>query len=168
MPAATRATTSRGKQKASVTDEEEILLNCLVRGDDRTIVVCYQPTTRVYKLKELIYERRAKTVYHDIQRDDLTLYNVCHVIQHSEFPNNASQVDLPFENLAGSLSELTTDNIPQKHVLRDGTQLVSDLWPEQPAAGLIHVFVDPLGTNELGTLPQLSLSNLTCLHSAPP
>jgi hypothetical protein len=61
----------RGKQAAK--DKEEILdLTCFAQGDESAFLVPISNTAR-----ELIYEKRRKRLFGDIDVADLILYKVC-------------------------------------------------------------------------------------------
>jgi hypothetical protein len=65
-----------------MTSDDKYILNCLVEGDKNVFLVLISRDAYVDQLTDLIYEKRKKCLFRDIDPADLTLLKVCKLLSH--------------------------------------------------------------------------------------
>ena len=65
-----------------MTSTDKYALNCLVEGDKNVFLIIISRDAYIDQLTELIYEKRKKGLFRDIDPVDLTLLKVCKFIPH--------------------------------------------------------------------------------------
>ena len=66
----------------SMTSDDQYVLNCLVKGDKNVFPVIISRDAYIDQLTELIYEKRKKGLFRDIDPADLALLKVCKLVLH--------------------------------------------------------------------------------------
>jgi hypothetical protein len=66
----------------SMTSDDKYKLNCLVEGDKNVFLILISPDAYIDQLTELIYEKRKRRLFRDIDPADLTLLKVCKFLSH--------------------------------------------------------------------------------------
>ena len=61
----------------TMTDDDRYKLTCLVEGDKNAFLILISRDAYIDQLTELIYEKRKKGLFRDIDPADLTLLKVC-------------------------------------------------------------------------------------------
>lgn len=62
--------------------DEKYKLNCLVEGDKNVFLILISRDAYIDQLTELIYDKRKKGLFRDIDPADLTLLKVCKFLLH--------------------------------------------------------------------------------------
>jgi len=65
-----------------MTSDDKYILNCLVEGDKNVFLIIISRDAYIDQLAELIYEKRKKGLFRDIDAVDLSLLKVCKFVQH--------------------------------------------------------------------------------------
>ena len=63
-------------------NDDKYTLNCLVKGDRNVFPIIISRDANIDQLAELIYERRKKGLFRDVDYTDLTLLKVCKFMLH--------------------------------------------------------------------------------------
>jgi hypothetical protein len=63
--------------------DDKYTLNCLVEGDKNVFLIRISRDAYIDRLTELIYEKRKKGLFRDIDPADLTLLKVCKFLSRS-------------------------------------------------------------------------------------
>jgi hypothetical protein len=63
-------------------DDDKYKLTCLVEGDKNVFLLFISRDAYIDQLTELIYEKRKKGLFRDIDPADLTLLKVCKFVSH--------------------------------------------------------------------------------------
>jgi crinkler effector protein len=118
----------------------QIHLTCLVEGDKNAFVIFISRDAYIDQLTELIYERRKKGLFRDVNPADLTILKV-NKCSHVLADQLSSQVELNIEPLRGHFSRFRPDRHHHSTELDDFSMHLSEFWEEQPPARHLHVFV---------------------------
>jgi hypothetical protein len=65
-----------------MTSDDKYKLTCLVEGDKNAFPIAISRDADIDQLAELIYEKRKKGLFRDIDPADLTLSKVCKFVPH--------------------------------------------------------------------------------------
>ena len=65
-----------------MTNDDKYKLTCLIEGDKNAIPVVISRDEDIDQLAEVIYEKRKKGLFRDIDPADLTLVKVCMFLSH--------------------------------------------------------------------------------------
>jgi hypothetical protein len=66
----------------SMTSDDKYKLTCLVEGDKNAFPIVISRDADIDQLTELIYEKRKKGLFRNIDPTDLTLLKVCKLLSH--------------------------------------------------------------------------------------
>jgi hypothetical protein len=117
-------------------------LNCLIEGEEDTIIFVISCEAMVKDLKQLIYQEGELEAL-QCRLLDLALWKVCkefHMIINIHCLANplVSQVDIDLEPFQGPI-ELKFEDLQGVRLSNSG-QLLSNLWREQPPLQHLHIF----------------------------